>query len=155
MPSFMSAGAMQAQTDPLRSLKLMTVLNLVLLSVQAWTGDVVNLFASFPSGAANGVGQLFPALLSAGPGPLALWHGIEGLLVVLLSIGIAASAFRRTKSRSVRIASILALVSVVVAALGGYLFVVSGFLDDGNSAQMGGSFLGAYAMNFLVLYYSK
>lgn len=151
----MSVGAMQARADPLRPLKIMTILNLVLLSVQAWTGDAVNLFASFPSGTIGGVGQLFPALLSAGPGPLALWHGIEGLLVVLLSVGIAVSAFRRTKSRSIRIVSILGLVSVVVAALGGYLFVLSGFLNNGNSAQMGGSFLGAYAMNFLVLYYSK
>jgi hypothetical protein len=133
----------------------MTVLNLVLLSVQAWTGDAVNLFATFPSGAVNGLGQLFPALLSAGPGPLGLWHGLEGLLVVLLSVGIAVSAFRRTKSRSVRIVSLLALLSVAVAALGGYLFVLSGFLVNGYSAQMGGSFLGAYAMNFLVLYYSK
>lgn len=115
----------------------------------------MNLFASFPSGTVGGLGQLFPALLSAGPGPLALWHGIEGLLVVLLSIGIAVSAFRRTKSRSIRIVSTLGLVSVVVAALGGYLFVLSGFLNNGNSAQMGGSFLAAYAMNFLVLYYSK
>jgi len=150
-----TAGSMQVQSDPLRPLKLMTVLNLVLLSVQAWTGDVVNLFAAFPSGAVSGFGQFFSSLLSAGPGPLALWHGVEGLLVFLLSIGIAVSAFRRSKSRSLRIVSLLALLSVTSATIGGYLFVFSGFLNNGYSAQMGGSFIGAYAMNFLVLYYSK
>lgn len=33
--------------DPLRPLKLMTVFNLVLLSVQAWTGDVLVIFAAY------------------------------------------------------------------------------------------------------------
>jgi len=151
----MSAGAMKAQSDPLRPLKLMTILNLILLSAQAWTGDAVNLFGAFPSGAVNGFGQFFSSLLSAGPGPLALWHTVEGLLVFLLSIGIAVSAFRRTKSRNVRIVSLLALLFVASAAIGGYLFVFSGYLNNSNSGQMGSSFVGAYAMNFLVLYYSK
>ena len=151
----MSTGDMQARSDPLRPLKLMTVLNLVLLTVQGWTGDTVNLFATFPPSAVNGFAQFFSALLSAGPGPLALWHALEGLLVLLLAIGITVSAFRRSKSRNLRIVSLLALVSVASAAVGGYLFVFSGFLNNGNSAQMGGSFIGAYAMNFLLLYYSK
>ena len=151
----MSGGAMQTKSDTLRPLKLMTVLNIIPLSIQGWTGDAVNLFATFPSGAVNGIPGLFPALASAGPGPLALWHGIEGLLVTLLSMGIALSALRRTRSRSVRVVSPLGLVFVVVAALGGYLFALSGFLNNGNSAQMGGAFIGAYVMNFLVLYYSK
>jgi hypothetical protein len=33
--------------------------------------------------------------------------------------------------------------------------VISGFTAGGFSMQMGGAFLGAYAMYFLVLYYSK
>jgi len=151
----MSAGSMQARSDPLRPLKLMTVVNLVLLSVQAYTGDAVNLFGAFPAGAVSSFGQFFSSLLSAGPGPLALWHGVAGLLVVLLSIGIAVSAFRRTKSRSLRIVSLLALLSVASAAVGGYLFVFSGYLNNAYSSQMGGSFIAAYAMNFLALYYSK
>ena len=141
--------------DPLRPLKVMTVLDIVLLSVQAWSGDVVNLFASFPKGDVSGLGDAVQGLESAGPGPLAIYHGIEGVVIVLLAIGISVLAFRRTRSRGVRIASLLGLFFVVAAAAGGYYFVFSGFLNDGNSAQMGGSFIGAYAMNFLVLYYSK
>lgn len=133
----------------------MTILNLVLLSVQAWTGDVVNLFATFPAGAVNGFGGFFQGLESAGPGPLAIYHGIEGMVILLLGIGIAIAAFRRSRSRGIRATSLLGLFFIAAAALGGYLFVFSGFLANGNSAQMGGAFIGAYAMNFLVLYYSK
>jgi len=133
----------------------MAVVNIVLLSVQAWTGDVANLFASFPSGPVNGMSQFFGALSSSGPGPITLWHAVEGILIVLISVGIAFAAFARTGSRNVRIVAILGLFFVLAAALGGYDFVLSGFLNNGNSAQMGGAFIGAYAMSFMVLYYTK
>jgi succinate dehydrogenase/fumarate reductase cytochrome b subunit len=133
----------------------MTVFNLILLSLQAWTGDAVNLFNSGSSGAVNGMSGAIQALEDFGPGPLALWHALEGILIVLLAVGIVVSVFRRTKLRSVRAVSLLALLFVLSAAVGGYLFLFSGFENNGNSAQMGGSFIGAYAMNFLVLYYSK
>jgi hypothetical protein len=133
----------------------MTVLNIILLSVQGWSGDVVNLFNTPPSGPVNGIGGAIQVLQSAGPGPMALYHGVEGIVILLLGIGIVVSAFRRTESRALRATSLLGLFFIAVAALGGYLFVFSAFLDNGNSAQMAGSFIGAYAMNFLVLYYSK
>jgi hypothetical protein len=142
-------------TVPLKALKRMTVVNLVLLSLQAWTGDVVNLFAVFPSGPISGLGGAAQGLESAGPGPLAIYHGVEGVVIVLLTIGVAVTALRRSKSTGVRVASLLALFFVAAAALGGYLFLFSGFVNNGNSAQMAGSFIGAYAMNFLILYYSK
>jgi len=44
---------------------------------------------------------------------------------------------------------------VVSAIIGGVLFVLSGFSAGGNSAQMGGSFIGAYAFYFIELYYAK
>jgi hypothetical protein len=137
-------------------LKLMTVFNLVLLSVQAWTGDVLVIFAAFPQGVVNTFGDAYRALQSVGwPAPLAIVHAIGGILILLLTLGILVVAFRRTKSRGVRVASLLGLISVLSAVVGGYLFVFSGFVANGNSAQMGGSFIAAYAMNFLVLYFSK
>lgn len=141
--------------DPLRGLKLMTVLNIILLSVQGWTGDVANLFAVFPSGAVSGLDQFFQSLSASGPGPITEWHGLEGIVILLISGGIAVASFRRSNSRGVRAVALLGLFFVLAAALGGYLFVLSGFTADGNSAQMAGSFIGAYAMYFLVLYYSK
>ena len=131
----------------------MTIVNLVLLSIQGWSGDTVNLFATFPSGSVSSF-QVFQALARAGPGPLAVWHGVEGVLVLLLAIGIVVSVFMRTRSRNLRIVSLLALFFVVSAVYAGLQFVFSGFTDNGASAQMGGSFIGAYAMTFLVLYYS-
>jgi len=142
-------------SDLLRGLKRMAVLNLILLSVQGWTGDVVNLFAVFPAGAVNGFGGFFQGLGSAGPGPLATYHAIEGVVILLLGIGITVMAFQKKAPRGVKVTSLLGLISIFAAALGGYLFVFSGFANNGNSAQMGGAFIGAYAMNFLVLYYSK
>ena len=133
----------------------MAVINIFLLSIQAWSGDVVNLFATFSGGAVSGMGQFFGALAAAGPGPLASWHAIEGVAVVLISAGIAVASFTSTRSRNIRIVAILGLFFVLSAAYGGYDFVLSGFLNNGSSAQMGGAFIGAYAMNFLVLYYSK
>jgi hypothetical protein len=142
--------------DPLRPLKLMTVFNLVLLSLQAWTGDVMVIFAAFPQGALNTFADAYQALQSVGwPAPLAIVHAVGGILILLLALGIVVVAFRRTKSRSVRVTSLLGLIAVLSAVVGGYLFVFSGFLANGNSAQMGGSFIGAYAANFLVLYFSK
>jgi hypothetical protein len=151
----MQATPSAPAADPLRGLKRMTVLNIILLSVQGWTGDVVNLFAAFPAGAVNGFDGFFQGLESAGPGPLAAYHALEGIATLLLGAGITVAAFRKKASRGVKVTSILGLASIAAAALGGYLFVFSGFANNGNSAQMGGAFIGAYAMNFLVLYYSK
>ena len=140
----------------LRPLKMMTVANIILLSIQAWSGDAVNLFAVFPQGPVNGLGGAVQALGSVGSiSPLALFHAFEGVLILLLSIGMVLAAFSRSKLRSIRVTSLLALLFVIFAVVGGYLFVFSGFMNDGDSAQMGGSFIGAYAMSFLVLYYSK
>jgi hypothetical protein len=101
----------------------------------------------------NGFGGGVSALESAGPGPVAIYHGTEGIFIAALAIGIAASIVK-LKSRRVRVASLLALF-VASAAVGGYLFLFAGFTHNGNSAQMGGLFIGTYAMNFLILYYSK
>jgi hypothetical protein len=86
---------------------------------------------------------------------LAIVHAVGGVLILLLTLGIVSVGFRKAQSRGVRLSSLLALISVLSAVAGGYLFVFSGFLANGNSAQMGGSFIAAYAMNFLVLYCSK
>ncbi|MDA4114508.1 MAG: hypothetical protein OK474_10725, partial [Thaumarchaeota archaeon] len=77
-----------------------------------------------------------------------IWHGMEGILILLSAIGVLVISLRHRR-RSVKIAAGLGLFFVLSAALGGYLFVISGFMNGGNSAQMGGSFIGAYAFFFL------
>ncbi|VVB77134.1 Uncharacterised protein [uncultured archaeon] len=44
---------------------------------------------------------------------------------------------------------------VASAIVGGILFVLSGFIDNGYSAQMGVSFIISYAAYFMVLYFIK
>jgi len=61
----------------------------------------------------------------------------------------------RYHRRSVKIAAVLGLITVIIAGLGGYLFVLSGFSNGGNSMQMGGTFEFAFAFYFIALYYTK
>ena len=71
------------------------------------------------------------------------------------AVAVLVLSFSWSMSRGVRIWSVVGLLSMLSAALGGFLFLRSGFADGGSSAQMGGSFIGAFASYFLVLYYTK
>jgi len=51
--------------------------------------------------------------------------------------------------------SILGSVMIISALIGGLVFLLSGFSAAGSSAQMGGSFIGAYAFYFMELYFTK
>jgi multisubunit Na+/H+ antiporter MnhB subunit len=65
-----------------------------------------------------------------------IWHAFEGIAIFALSLIVLAFSIK-AKPKSVRICAILGLVYVVVAGVGGLLFVLSGFTNNGNSAQMG------------------
>lgn len=130
------------------------MLTLVVLTIQGWTGDFVNLFSTYPTTPVTfSVGGLLSAL--AGVSDLAVYHALEGAFLVILSVLVLALSFRASKARSVRIASFVAMAAVISAAIGGILFTYSSFQSSPNSAQMGGSFIGAYAFYFLELYYTK
>jgi hypothetical protein len=105
-----------------------------------------------PAGGGS-VGGFFQAVTGDG-GPLLLWHGMEGFLVLLSAVGVVAVSLRY-KRRSVKIAAVLGLVSVLSAGVGGYFFVTSGFDAGGSSMRMGGSFTAAFALYFILLYYTK
>jgi hypothetical protein len=98
------------------------------------------------------VGGFFQAVLNGGL--FLIWHGMEGFLILLSAIGVLVVSLRYRR-RSVKVGAALGLITVVVAGLGGYLFVLSGFSAGGNSMQMGGGFIGAYAFYFITLYYTK
>jgi hypothetical protein len=87
-------------------------------------------------------------------GLLLIWHGIEGFLILLSAVGVLVVSLRY-HMRSVKLGALIGLVAVVVAGLGGYLFVLSGFSAPGNTMQMGGASIGAYALYFITLYYTK
>jgi hypothetical protein len=137
-----------------RPFRLSLVATLVLLSLQAWTGDFVNVFVTTASKneISPSISGFFLAVVSQGP--FLIWHALEGILVFLSAVGVLVVSFRYSK-RSVRLASLFGLLFVFSAGLGGFLFVLSGFSSGGSSMQMGGSFIAAYAFYFIALYYTK
>ena len=137
----------------LRSLRLSIVMAIVILTVQGLTGNLVNLFAPFPGGS---VGQSFGGLTTAisNAGVLTAFHAFEGALLITLSLVVLGLSFR-SKDRSLQILSTLATGAVISAMVGGVLFVLSGFQNNADSAQMGGSFIGAYAFYLFELYFAK
>jgi hypothetical protein len=138
-----------------RKMRIMIVVVLVILTVQGWFGDTTNIFVTTSSITAPlfSIAGFFHTAMSQGF--ILAWHTTEGILLFFLSIAVLGLSFVWSKARSVRILAVLGIFAVFSAALGGYLFTLSGFSNGGNSAQMGGSFIGAYAAYFIMLYYAK
>jgi hypothetical protein len=137
-----------------RSLFALNISTLAVLTLQGWTGDFVNLFAKFPDGpVTHSLNALTIAL--RGAGKMEVFHAIIGSILFALAVAILILAFRSASSRGSRISAAVGLWSLLSAAYGGVAFVFSGFLDGGNSAQMGGSYIAAYASFFLVLFFNK
>jgi hypothetical protein len=138
-----------------RGFRVLLVATLVILTVQGWSGDTVNIFlpASATTSPLSSFAGFWPLVESLGG--LAVWHVAEGALLTVLSVAVLPLSFAWSKSRAVRVASLLGLFFILSAAAGGVEFVLSGLSNGGNSAQMGGSFIGAYAFYFIALYYSR
>jgi hypothetical protein len=141
-----------------RGLRALVIATLVVLAVHGWTGDTVTIFlipprpVSPPAQTAAGLLGVLQAL----PTPVfAMWHAFEGLALVLLALAVLVLAFAWSRSRGVRVWAVVGFLAMLSAAFGGYEFVRSGFADNASSAQMGGSFIGAFASYFLVLYCTK
>ena len=127
---------------------------LTILTAQGWTGDFVNLFALFPSGSVGRTLSGFTqALISTGR--MEITHATMGTVLTALAITIFFIAFRHDASKGVSICAVVGFLAVISAAYGGISFILSGFQNNGSSAQMGGSFIGSYASYFLVLYFNK
>ena len=99
------------------------------------------------------IGSLLSAMWSAA-GATIMIHALWGLLVLLMAIGTTPIALRYHK-RSVTATSVLALVSMVLAVLGGLVWAASDFSNGGGIALIVNGALGAYAFFFLALYYTK
>ncbi len=149
MEIFMDKGRLNGEK---RKLRIVVAATLVLMTFQGWLGDSINLFGKFPATVTASAGGFVSAILSVGP--FLIVHVASALLLAVLGVITAAIAFR-TGPRGAKIASIIGLLFIASAIIGGTLFVMSGFADNGYSAQMGASFIFAYASYFLVLYYTK
>lgn len=125
-----------------------TLAMLVLLSVQAFSGNWITYFLILPGGPAN-LSQSFIGTLVK----LAIYHKITGFVTGGISILILIFAFIRRSSIYVRIFAVLGFIITVLAGIGGFLFVKSGFQDRWSLGQMADSFVGAYAAYFLQLFF--
>lgn len=141
-----------------RAFRALVIVTLVALAVHGWTGDTVTIFV-IPPGPVSPPPRTPAGLLGvlqALPTPVfPIWHAFEGLALVLLALAVLVLAFAWSRSRGVRVWAVVGFLAMLSAAVGGYEFVRSGFADNGSSAQMGGSFIGAFASYFLVLYCTK
>jgi hypothetical protein len=136
-----------------RNLRILIVVTLVVTTAQGWTGDTANLFVTtYTASASSSLGGIASTI--AGAGPFLIWHASEGVLILALSLTVLAFSLR-SKPKSVKICASLGTLMVVSAGIGGLMFVSSGFQSAAASAQMGGSFIGAYAFYFMELYYAK
>lgn len=146
----------RGKQDTTRRFRILVVVTLAILTVQGWFGDTVNIFFAPATGTTPppfSFSGFFQSVESLGF-PMT-WHAFEGIVLLVLAILVFSFSFFWSRAKSVRIASGLGLMMVFSAGLGGFLFVMSGFANGGNSAQMGGSFIGSYAFYFIALYYSK
>ncbi len=140
----------------LHRLRILIVVMLLIVATQGWTGDFVNVFVAPSQGVSPYSFSMVGFLQGVESlGPFLIWHASEGVLIFALSLVLLFFSFRWSTKRSVRISAALGTVTVVVAGLGGMLFVLSGFSDGGTSMQMGGSFLGVFALYFIELYFTK
>lgn len=87
-------------------------------------------------------------------GIVALIHAGFGVWLVIFAIVNLVLALR-TKIRSVQIVGVLSFIAVLLAAHGGWRFVLSGFQDDHASHEMATNFILSFAFFFLELYYTK
>ena len=137
-----------------RPLLVLIIHILIGLTAQAWLGDFVNLFAVFPNAKVGYTLDSFFKAIKA-TGNIEIAHAILGALLLFFAIAILVVSFRSVVNRGAQICAVLGLIALLSAAYGGISFVFSGFQNNGDSMQMAGSFIGAYASYFLVLYFNK
>ena len=131
-----------------KALWISTLVMLVVLTLQAFSGNWVTFFLILPGAPAN-LSQTFIGAMSR----LAEYHVVAGFIIGLISILVLIFTFMHRSSIYVRIFAILGLIITASAGMGGFLFVKSGFQDRWPLGQMADSFIGAYAAYFLQLFF--
>lgn len=121
---------------------------LALLTLQGLSGNWITYFLVLPGGPA-GLSKVFIGGLVS----LALYHRVMGFIIGFLSILILILAFVRRWSNYVRLFAVIGFIITALAAMGGYLFVKSGFEDRWPLGQMSDAFIGAYAAYFIQLFF--
>ena len=142
------------KSNQFKSLRLMVVIALILLTIQYELGMDISLSPNLPELAPFGFSlmKISDALHLAGP--VALAHAVLGSLLALMSI-LTLILSLRSKIRSVQIFGSLGFLTMLVAMTGGILFTLSGFQEDHYSLAMASNFILTFIFNFLELYFLK
>lgn len=137
-----------------KTLRVMVVSTLILLSVQYELGMYINLSPNLPELAPFGFSlmKISEALHLAGPAALA--HAGLGSLLTLLSTFTLIFSLK-SKVKSVQIVGGLGFITMLVAMAGGILFTLSGFREDHYSLAMASNFILTFTFTFLELYLLK
>ncbi|MGA1976018.1 MAG: hypothetical protein ABSG92_10330 [Conexivisphaerales archaeon] len=135
-------------------LRLSIAATLILLTIQGLTGNYVSIFGfTYPSGGVEqSISGFFKAVMNGGP--YLILHAMVGIFILLLAVGVLVVSLLHSRI-GVKIAAVLGLLFVISAGVGGYLFALSGFFAQGNTMEMGVSFIGAYAFYFITLWYTR
>ncbi len=97
-----------------------------------------------------------PAVLSAlrGVGTVAMVHAAWGGVLLLLALVVVVASLL-SGVRAAQVFGVLGLLSIVSAAAGGLMFVLSGFQNDSNSHNMATNLLLSFTFYFVEIYSLK
>ena len=142
------------KSNRFKLLRRMIVTLLILLGIQYELGMAANLSPDLPTLPPFGfsLARIFGALWLAGSSAVA--HGLLGSLLVIFAFMTLALSLA-SGVRSLQILGSLGCLSMILAATGGVLFVLSGFQADHFSLAMASNFVLAFTFYFLELYVLK
>ena len=131
----------------------MVIAMLALLGLQYEFGMAVNIapqpslapFGFSINGVINALNQI---------GAVAIIHASLGSALVIIAL-IALILSLRSGRRSVQIFGSLAFLTILLAALTGLLYTLSGFQNNGDTHGMASNFLLSFTFYFLELYFLK
>jgi hypothetical protein len=140
-------------TKRLATLRVIVIVMLALLGLQYEFGMAVNL-STQPSLAPFGLSLNAVTNALSQIGAVAVLHaGLGSGLIVFALINLILSL--RSGLRSLQVFGSLAFLTILLAALTGLLFTLSGFQNDGFSHGMATNFLLSFTFYFLELYFLK
>ena len=125
-----------------------TIAVLLLIMLQGFSGNWITYFLILPGGPAN-LSQSFIEVLAK----LAIYHRIMGFVTGLVSILVLVFAFISRSTIYVRIFAVVGFIIAALAAVGGFLFITSGFQDRWALGQMADAFIGSFAAYFIQLFF--
>jgi hypothetical protein len=139
---------MKGKLDVIRILLwVFTIAILALIAVQGLSGNWITYYMVLPGGPTLAPG--LPVFLAE----LSVYHVRTGFAIGAISILVLVLAFLKKSNIYLRVFSVVGLLLTASAAMGGYLFVMSGFQDRWPLGQMTDSFVGAFAAYFIQLFF--